>query len=177
MSKKLLSGFATAGLLFMGAVTPAQAIPLSYTLQDVRFSDGATAAGSFIYDADTRIGTSFSVSTTAGVLSAFTFDGATSGFYSGGGAGPNNFILFTNPGDRYFNFSFLTPLTNAGGTYALNTASSYECNNCGTFRMVVAGAVSSLAPVSVPEPATAALLLPSLGIMGLFARRRKQVKA
>lgn len=177
MKIKVFTGVAAACLLSLALVVPAQAIPINYTLQGVTFSDGASASGSFVYDATTKSGSVFSVSTTDGVLPAFTYDVASSGFYSGGGAGPNNFILIATSGRRYFNFSFEFPLTNDGGTFALVGSNVYECNNCGTFRRVVAGSITSEAPAAVPEPGTIALLLPSLGILGLIARRRRQVKA
>lgn len=173
MSKQILSGI-TIAIALLAANVPAQAIPINYTLQDVRFTDGTFATGSFTYDASTHVGYDFNVSTTAGTLSAFTYNDANSGFYYGGGAGPNNFIMFVDTGTRYFNFAFASPLTNAGGTYALSTSNSYECMNCGTFRRVTGGSVTSDAVTDVPEPGTAALMLAAIGAFGLAARRRKQ---
>jgi hypothetical protein len=55
-----------------------------------------------------------------------------------------------------------------------NTANSYECNNCGTFRRVTGGSVTSVAATDVPEPGIAALMLAAIGAFGLAVRRRKQ---
>ena len=173
MNKKFFSSLAV-GLAFSSAALTAQAIPISYTLDNVKFADGTSATGSFIFDATTRLSSGFDISTYPGVLGAFNWTRANSGLYQGGGAGPNNFILMTTDGRRVFNFSFLNPLTNAGGTYAINIASTYECNNCGTFRRVISGNVTSNA---VPEPATLALMLPALGALFVAARRRKQARA
>ena len=169
MKKKILSGV-VIGIALLASSLSAHAIPITYTLQNVTFADGATASGSFVFDANTHLSSGYSISTTAGTLTAFTWNQFDSGLYYGGGAGPNNFTLITTNGQRVFNFSFINPFTNAGGTYAINTASTYECYNCSPFRRVTGGTVSS---VAVPEPGTAALMLSAIGILGFAARRRK----
>lgn len=174
MNKNTLRTSVIAGVLMLGAILPAQAELITWRLDGVAFSDGATATGSIMMDTGTRTSSTFSVSTTAGTLSAFTYEDSNSGLYFGGGAGPNNFILFTDDGRRYLNFSFVDPLNPAGGTFALNLASSYECNNCFTFRMVVSGSLTSEEAADVPEPGTAALLVPALGMLGWMSRRRKK---
>jgi len=176
LNKKILSALAMSAAL-LAAIVPAQAAPITWTLNGVTFNDGATASGSFVYDALTHAGSSFNISTTAGTLSAFTFDDANSGFYSGAGVGPNNFMLFTDTGRRYFNFSFVAPLTDAGGTYAISPSISYECANCSPFRLITGGTVSAAASNVVPEPGTLALMLPALGALAFAARRRKQATA
>lgn len=161
-------------IALIAASVSAQATPITYTLQNVRFADGTAATGSFAFDANTHLSSGYNISTTLGTLSAFIWNQSDSGLYYGGGAGPNNFVLITTNGQRVFNFSFLNAFTNAGGTYAINIASTYECNNCGTFRRVTAGSVTSVAATAVPEPGTAALMLAAFGAFGLGARRRKQ---
>ncbi|MGH8856034.1 MAG: hypothetical protein ACREWI_17360, partial [Telluria sp.] len=123
----------TAVVLMFGAILPAQAGPTTFYLQNIVFTDGTRATGSFDYDALTRQGSNFNISTLDGTLSAFTYTDANTGFYFGRGVGPNNFTLFAKNGSRYMNFSFANALTNAGGSWALNAASSYECMNCGSY--------------------------------------------
>jgi hypothetical protein len=170
----LMKALLTALLVIPAFFGSAHAALLTYTLQDVNFTDGAVATGSFTFDAVTHQSGAFDVSITAGNLSALEYTDANSGFFYAAGAGPNNFILFNVPLHRYFNFSFLSPLTNAGGTFELNLPITYECNNCNTFRIATSGSVTSLAPGTVPEPGTVALL--GLGLLGFIASRRKAVK-
>jgi hypothetical protein len=177
MKKNALRAAVVAGFLMIGATLPAQAALITWNLDGVTFTDGSTATGSILMDPTARTSSTFSVSTTAGSLSAFTFNNSNSGLYFGGGAGPNNFILFDTLGQRYFNFSFLSGLNAAGGTFALNTGSSYECMNCSPYRMVTSGSLTTVAAADVPEPATAALLLPALGMLGWMSRRRKKQPA
>lgn len=164
------------GASLLTAGLPAQATPITYKLTDVLFVDGTAATGTVTFDSDTRKSSSFFISTTAGILSAFNWSLSNSGLYYGGGAGPNNFTLITTDGRRVFNFSFLNPFTNGGGINLINIASTYECNNCGTFRRVVSGSLNAVG-AEVPEPATLALMLPALGALALGARRRKQAQA
>lgn len=176
MNKNAFRAAVVAGFLMLCATLPAQAGWITWNLDGVTFSDGSTATGSILMDPTAHTSSIFSVSTTEGALSAFTFNNDNSAVYFGGGAGPNNFILFNSP-QRYFNFSFVSALDAAGGTFALNTASSYECMNCSPARRVTAGSLTTVAAVEVPEPATTALLLPALGMLGWMSRRRKKQAA
>jgi hypothetical protein len=173
MSKRFLSSLAI-GVALSTAALSVQATPITYTLAGVTFADGATASGSFVFDSDTHRSSAFNISTTPGILTAFQWSNANSGLYFGGGAGINNFTLITTNGLRVFNFSFLNPFTNAGGTNLINLASTYECYNCSPFRRVTAGSVTSN---TVPEPGTLALMLPVLGALVFGARRHKRAQA
>ena len=172
MNKNLIARAAFIGATLLAAALPAQAIPITYTLQDVSFDDGSVAHGSFTYDADTGVTVAWDITTTDGVLPGFNYqDGSVFNnlFY------PNSLLFYPTGGDRYLNFTFDRALTNAGGTYALLTnLASYECDNCGVARFINGGSVRSLS-VDVPEPATALLMLPAA--LGLFAARRRAARS
>lgn len=153
-----------AAMACAGAV---QATPVTWTLQGVTFSDGATASGWFTYDADAHVSTAFNLSTSNGPdLGAYTYDTTTSHFFDNPYL-PSSVSWFSNTGTPYLSLLAVAPLTNAGGTLALS-GNSYECDNCMNFRTVTSGMISS-----VPEPTSYSLLLAGAGLMGLLARRRR----
>jgi len=169
----LVKALAIAALVAPAFFGLAHATPITYQLDGVTFSDGTTASGSVTFDAVTHQSSAFSISTMDGLLTAFTYDKSDAGLFYGGGAGQNNFVIITTNGRRVFNFSFLTPFTDAGGTQAINIASTYECYNCNPYRRVTGGSLTSEAAV-VPEPTTVALI--GLGLFGVAASRRKAAK-
>ena len=152
----------------LALASPACAAETRFDITGGTFADGTAFSGFFNLDTTTRVFGDFNFVTATGSLPAFTYTDANSGLYANGGAGPNNFTVIKDDGRRVFNFSFLSPLTS--GTQAINVASSYDCNNCGTFRRVTAGSVTSVA--AVPEPGTWALMLLGFGAVGVSMRRR-----
>lgn len=160
-----------SGFLLVGAALPAQAAIIKFNLDGVTFTDNTVVTGFINFDTNTLQSPNYSFSTQQGILSAFNYNETNSGLYAGSGYGPNNFMVLTDDGRRYFNFSFLTPLNATDVSFALNAGSVYECNNCGTVRYVTSGSLTNAA-AEVPEPATAALLLPALGALAWMSRRR-----
>ena len=162
-----------AATALLALSSPVLAAETFYDIDGGLFADGTTFDGTFNFDTTTHAFGAFSFITQTGNLPAYTYTDENSGAYYGGGAGPNNFTVIRDDGRRVFNFSFLAPLST--GTQAINIASSYDCNNCGTFRRVTAGTVSSVSTVAaVPEPATWAMMLVGFGGMGVSLRRRRR---
>ena len=162
----------------------AEAAPLQWTLNNVVFSDGGTASGSFTYDASLNAYSAISITTTAGA--------AFGGWAYGGqaidqpqtstqliAAGANS---LTVPGSVLFALRFNAALTDAGGTRNL-LAGTMTIPPQGSFEVVCAVAAACAAPpvrlvtsgsISapvVPVPAAAVVFASALGVMALVRRR------
>lgn len=172
----LLAAFAAAGL-----PASALAVPLLWTLNGVTFSDGGTASGSFVYDATANTDSAVNITTTTGSSvtgSTYTFVCSSP---CGGGTliSPTYLVALTVSGSGnltalpLLELHFITPLTNAGGTVALVTATSFEDRcavaNCSStmvpVRFLAAGSItaSPLAP-----PVSAQMPIPTLSIWALI---------
>src|SRR5262249_10560937 len=147
---------------------PSHAGPIVWQLFGVTFSDGATASGTFTYDASSDLYSAWNITVTPGILTAYNYrPGIDSGFVGIHPAGQVDFVAFppATPG-RYVRLTFASALTNAGGIDLLRTNNSgYECNNCTTFRYITGGQVAS-----VPEPSTLALVFAAFVLAALFRR-------
>jgi hypothetical protein len=169
--------FLAAPLLVLAGVS-AQATPLTWTLTGVSFADGATASGSFVFDASINTYLSWNITTTAttppnanGGLSEFmggkTYttniltDASSNHFGNASGLAVKDV-----PGNK-FGLVYQHNLTNAGGVVALwSVSEGYEINGFKS-RSITAGSVTA----AVPEPGTYAMLLAGLVLVG-WARRR-----
>ena len=136
----------------VAALMPAAsfAVPVQWTLSGVRFEDGGTASGSFVYDADTQLLSAWSLAVDGGSATAFppiTYHTSNSTIYADSGfSNPQPTIIATLGGSqRQIRVTPIAALTNAGGTVAINLATaggnsgSIECYNCGPSREIVAG--------------------------------------
>ena len=161
----------------------ASAIPVRWTLTGVTFSDGGTASGSFIYDADTNTYSNISITTTAGTV---LLTGATYGFIAPV-VPPSSLGFLTtqqNGGDltgtRGMAPFFGTALTNAGGSASVSaveaTCSDAVCTSPvppsrGTTAGTVTGA--QVAPIPTLSFSMLALLGLALAAAALSLIRRR----
>jgi hypothetical protein len=127
----------------------AAAADIAWLLDGVTFTDGGTASGYFVYNADTGGFGDFSLSTSGGNTTdfpPFVYDetdafGSTHQF----DAGLQPSLLFTQDGSgsqlRQFRVTPTDALTDAGGTtvIVLDYTGSNECFNCNPFRHIASG--------------------------------------
>jgi hypothetical protein len=177
MKWRLRATAAIAGAtMALWATSAAQATVLTWHLEGVQFDDGTLASGTFAFNAAVgSVGafTDWNISVLAGsFLPAFNYSTVNSGpgFHT---LTQIDFVPDGNPPARYLRLDFTSPLTDVGGTVELKSAgASWECTNCAARRYIVDGAVTTLA-ATVPEPASYALALAGLGLLGLVSRRRR----
>lgn len=166
-------------LLFTGA--SATAVPVTWTLQGATFVDGGTASGWFVFDADLpgqqQVITDFSISVDGGDTATFppiTYVNANAyGSVADQGAGDFGAIFsLSAPGEtRGIRIPAVSPLTNAGGTLAINAAGlgAGECYNCGPQRSFASGNLVGTAAAAITSPDSVVFLLSQPGIFTVTA--------
>ena len=156
-----------AAILLLGS-SPAAAIPLIWTLQNVTFSDGGIATGDLTFDAASGSVLDWNISISGGDASTFpmfTYAPLTVGDVGIFSAGPGlSFQFFVDPfavggtpTSRLLSLTTDGPLTDSGGTVSLITQAdtpdgffeSVECYNCNPYRLIVNGTLNA-----VPLPAS-----------------------
>jgi len=168
-----------------------QAAPITWTLNNVVFDDGATVTGSFVYDQDTNLYSEMSITVAGGYMfDPYGFPLAADPFTwaevqlspDSSSTNETRFLVrdsirsggsCQNYCTRQFRFVFDTALTNVGGTANLLLgAQSYErltTSSSSRRRDIVSGTISA-----VPVPAAVWLFASALGGLG-WMRRRKTV--
>ena len=147
-------------------VPAAQATPIIWYLSNVTFTGGGMASGSFTYDASTNTYSAINISTTGGSLPATTYTADSIGLASG--------LALTEGLNRNWLLAFSSPLTNGGGTIALNSVLSVEASLSPFGVRTASGFVTTVgvAPITdTPEPPEVSLL--SIGGLLLFLGRKR----
>ena len=155
----------------------ALAVPVEWTLQNVAFTDGGTAFGSFIYDADTNIYSGIDITTTSGTI----LSGTVYKFSNPNVSSSASIIQFLDTegdltGARFFGLIPASALTNELLSTSINTldtgeyiCSSSTCEGGVGQRPVVSGHLTSGSVV--PIPAAAWLFGSALAGLGVLRRR------
>jgi len=162
-----------ASSLVVAPVSSASTV--SWNLNNVTFSDGATASGAFTFDADSNTLSDWNVSVTSGVLSAFTYSPAnsTAGSYFQETGYQDELLFMVNGSTRQLRLTPLDALTDSGGIDPINFntfgngSGSVECYNCAPYREVVSGSFAT----ATPEPGSMALLGLGFASASLLARK------
>ena len=171
------------------AVAGSQAAPVLWTLTDAKFTDGATATGSFVFDADTSSFSGVSITKTGGAYASVTYTTRTQFT-----APASNYFEFgtsavLDTGDFFIDLISVAALTNAGGVVGLIPAVNPlaflqdsmfgRCGDAGcNFGVDLVGLNAGASLVgpqldgAVPEPATLLLVL-GAGVGALAVRRRQ----
>jgi hypothetical protein len=148
----------------------ANALPITWTLENVTFAGGATASGSFVYDADTNQYISRDIVFSALPATPFLFQYPQLGFDPGELDSVNSDAADLT-GVGYLALIFGSILTDAGGTVALSNGFEGTCSNATCLAVALGPTVKGgSVTTATPEPATLALFP-----LGLFAFLRATV--
>ena len=169
---------ALAATMFLLFTPSGHAASILWTLTDIVFDDGGTATGSFIYDADTNMFSSVSVTTSGGSIDPGNYSDVL--FGDATNAGLVGQLLADYTGDRLLQLIFQTPLTNAGGivdlTFINPAFSSFEftCGDSGCFAGTIERTMVTGGLIGTPVPATAPLMVSGIGVWLAWMRRERK---
>jgi hypothetical protein len=169
-----------------GWVSPSYATVLTWSLDDVRLSDGGVATGSFAFDADTGTFSAIAVTTTAGSAFAGASYNAIAPTPASTATGP--YLVTKAQGDLTGTpllalSLFGGSLSDVGGVIPLDagTAAEYSCSDASCayaspLRTVISGEIASISQVGpgVPETSTWVMMLSGLGALGFVRKRRNK---
>jgi hypothetical protein len=160
MITKLLT---IAGLAF--AFATCASADITWTLNDVTFTDGNSATGFFTTDLGITTINSFSIVVgNANPLDSFTAAIMVNAYL------PSEIGIANSDWSKYVDLYLSSPLTSAGGK--VNIASGFDCPTCGVLIVHSDTGVTGVVGSTVPEPRFGAVLLIGLAGLGFLARRK-----
>lgn len=178
LSKYRLLALAAIGVF---AASAANASDITWTLDHVTFDDGATASGTFIFNASTDTYVSWDITTTATVNGNFCGCNLHTEVYTTNSETQANTSYYLNPhglevdmsaGFDRLGLNFASPLTNAGGMIAVTGS---EVQNDGFQSRAISGGFVTATPV--PLPGGGLMFLGGIGVLGALGWRRRQPTA
>jgi hypothetical protein len=160
---------AFAALIFGVLSHGAAASLVEWTVQGL-FIDGGSLTGSFVYDADTNVYSSWDILASASILGpppSHNYLPSNSSTVGSSAAG----VIFSAPADaRTLSLGFNPALTNFGGLVDVSATEVFDSGSRFTFGAFAIG----LPVAAIPEPSTYALMLAGLGLVGFVAHRRRK---
>ena len=173
----LSSGFPTGGSVLNSLTTPFSTAVISGSLtSQVISGDASNPFGGLTFTYRLNLDgasidpvSQISISSYANILTDLSFN------LSGGGTAPSTFSRSSGTGN-VLRFEFDSPNISPGSSSALivvqTSAATWNNTTAGIINGLTAN-VASLAPLAVPEPATAALVLAGFGVWALRRRMTK----